>query len=192
MTISTITIESVGYTSYATVAEADPFLNIDPVRETKWEALSVDNKGKMLVSATRRLDLLTWQGEKTGGALQENAWPRTGVTFLDGTAVSTSEVPQEVENATILLAGSIAIRAATSQAGTSGSNRKRFKAGSAEIEFFRPTAGKPLQDDSAFALIDIFLEASTTSPALGPLATGTDGLSEFCDQDKFGRRRGFS
>ena len=67
MTISTITIETVDYVSYASVAEADAYLNVDPVRESTWEALDTDGKGKKLVAATRRLDLLSWQGEKTGG-----------------------------------------------------------------------------------------------------------------------------
>ncbi len=191
MTITTITINTVGYTSYASVAEADAYLAVDPVRKATWEALSTDDKGLNLIAATRRLDLLSWQGEKTGGAVQENKWPRIGVSYPDGTAVSTSEVPQEVENATALLAGSIAITAKLADAGTSGSNTKRVKAGSAEVEFFRQQEGKPLQDETAFALILIFLEAASTSDALGPLATGTDGESSFEDIDEFGRNRGF-
>lgn len=193
MTITVLTIGSDAYTSYASEAEADIYLAADPVRKAAWEALAAgDPREILLVAGTRRLDFLSWKGEKTGGAAQVNAWPRTGVQYPDGTAVSTSEVPQEIEDATILLAGTINITPTVSQAGSSGSNRKRLKAGPAEIEFFRPTAGKPLQDESAFDLINIFLEAETTSASLGPLATGTDGESEFCDQDKYGRTRGFS
>jgi len=191
MTITTIIISAVNYTSYASVAEADDYLAVDPVRKVTWEALSNDDKGLNLVAATRRLDLLIWQGEKTGGSSQENKWPRTGVSFPDGSAVSTTEVPQEVENATILLAGSIAISAKVAEQGDSGTNTKRVKAGSAEVEFFRQQAGKPLQDETAFQLIVIFTEAAATSDALGPLATGTDGESTFTDIDQFGRNRGF-
>lgn len=191
MTISTITIATVDYTAYASVAEADPYLAVDPVRGAIWGALAVDVKGAHLVAATRRLDLLDWQGEKTGGASQENKWPRTGVSYPDGTAVSTVEVPQEVENATILLAGSIAISAAVANAGSSGTNVKSVKAGSAAVAFFRQQDGKPLQDETAFKLVQIFLEASAFSSALGPLATGTDGESTFEDIDQWGRTRGF-
>ncbi len=192
MTITTITIETVDYTSYASLAEADAYLNLDPVREATWEALSDDEKGKKLVAATRRLDLLTWQGAKTGDVdVQEEKWPRTGVSYPDGTAVSTSEVPKEVENATILLAGSIAITAAVADAGTSGTNTKKVKAGSAAVEFFRRQDGKPLQDETAFKLVQIFLEAAATSDALGPLATGADAVSTFTDIDQWGRNRGF-
>lgn len=192
MTITTITIETVGYVSYASLAEADALLNVDPVRETTWEVLSDDEKGKRLVNATRRLDLLTWQGTKTGAEdVQLNQWPRTGLVYPDGVAVSTVEVPQEVEDATILLAGSIAITAAAADAGTSGTNVKSVKAGSAQVQFFRQQAGKPLQDETAFKLVLQWLEASTTSASLGPLATGADEDSTFADVDQWGVTRGF-
>lgn len=192
MSITTITIETVGYTSYASVAEADAYLNIDPVREVAWELLTTDEKGKKLVAATRRLDLLTWQGDKTGAEdVQENAWPRTGLTYPDGLAVSTSEVPKEVENATALLAGTIALNAKTADAGTSGTNTKSVKAGSAAVSFFRQKDGKALQDETAFDLVIPFLEAAAISSALGPLASGVDGESTFTDIDQWGRNRGF-
>ncbi len=192
MSITTITIETVGYTSYASVAQADAYLNIDPVREAAWELLTTDEKGKKLVAATRRLDLLTWQGDKTGAEdVQENAWPRTGLTYPDGLAVSTSEVPKEVENATALLAGTIAINAKTADAGTSGTNTKSVKAGSAGVSFFRQKDGKALQDETAFDLVIPFLEAAAISSALGPLASGVDGESTFEDIDQWGRNRGF-
>lgn len=192
MSITTITISGTDYASYASVAEADAYLAVDPVRSVTWAALSADAKGSKLVAATRRLDLLIWQGERAGGdGIQAEQWPRTGVSYPDGTATSTTEVPQEVEDACILLAGSIAIKASVSGAGTSGSNVKRTKAGSAEVEFFRRNEGKPLQDETAFALVKSFTEAASSSTALGPLASGTDGESTFTDADAWGRTRGF-
>jgi hypothetical protein len=187
MTISTITIEAVGYTAYADVAQADSYLNIDPARETTWEALTTDEKGKKLVAATRRLDLLNWQGAKTDGDdAQENAWPRTGLTFKDGSAVSTIEVPQEVENAVILLAGSVALDADVADSGTSGSNTRRVKAGSAEVEFFRAVSGTPLQDRTAYDLVKQFLEGAGVDETVGGLASGDDEESSFADSDIFG------
>lgn len=191
MSITTITINTVGYTSYASLAEADDYLAVDPVRGAAWAALSVDERGARLVAATRRLDLLAWQGEKTGGSAQVPQWPRTGVTFPNGDPVPTDEVPQGVEDATILLAGSIELDAATAQAGDSGSNVKRTKAGSAEVEFFRPQTGGPLQDATALALVVAFLEAAALGGELGPLATGTGAKSAFDDDDAYGRTRGF-
>lgn len=184
MSITIITINAVNYTSYASVAEADDRLAVDPIRGTAWAALSPDQKGANLVAATFRLDLLRWKGEKTGGeGTQENAWPRTGVTYKDGTPVSTTEVPIEVENATILLAGSIALDASVSGSGTSGSNIQRVRAGSASVTFFRPTIpGGVIQDETVLDLIRCFLEGGI-SAAVGALASGTDAESSFCDEN---------
>lgn len=192
MSITTISIDAVNYIAYASVAEADAYLNIDPTREASWEALSTDVKGKYLVAATRRLDLLSWQGTKTGGeGTQEEAWPRTGVEYSDGTAVSTTEVPIELENATILLAGAISLDTSNSNFGTSGTNVKEAKAGSASVEFFRPSDGNPLQEETAYQLIKQFLEAASISSDLGALASGTDGTSTFDDIDNWGLSDGF-
>lgn len=181
MTISAITISGEQYTIYADRREANAYLAVDPVRKATWEALTDDddNRGPPLVASTRRLDLLSWAGKKAGGALQENQWPRTGLTYPDGTAVADDEVPKAVENACILLAGSIAITAASADAGTSGSNQKRVKAGSAEIEFFRPEDGVALQDKTAWELIFPFL--ASDSAKVGPLVSGTGGESAFTD-----------
>ncbi len=180
MSLNTITIGTVDYIAYASVAEGNAYLNTDPLRGAAWDALDAEGKGKMLVSATRRLDLERWKGVKTGGeGVQEEKWPRTGVTYLDGTAVSTAEVPKELENATILLAGSIALDAKNADSGTSGSNVKRVKAGSAEVEYFRATTpGSAMQDESVMDLIRQFLAGSGVSTGL---ASGCDEESTFGD-----------
>jgi len=183
MTLSTITISGNGYVSCASVAEADIYLAVDPVRAATWTVLSTDEKGGFLVAATRKLNALTWAGAKTGGAAQVDAWPRTGVTYSAGTAVSTSEVPQEVEDATCLLAGSIAITPASSDAGTSGSNTKKLKAGSAEIEFYTTVDGVVMQDETAYKLVIQFLESSQGGTSVGNfLSEDTNVESAFSDQ----------
>lgn len=191
MSISTISIGGNDYTSYASVAEADIRLAIDPVRQATWDALTDDQKGTYLIAATNRLDLLNWAGEKTGGASQENQWPRTGVTYPDGTAVSTTEVPTEVENATIVLAGSIAIDTTTADYGATGKNIKSVKAGSAQVQFFRREYGVPLQDETAYKLVAAFLEAGSISSSFGILASGVDGESTFSDIDRWGLSQGY-
>lgn len=193
MTITTITINSVNYISYASVAEADDYLAVDPTRATAWASLTTDQKGTNLVAATRRLDILNWQGEKTGGVTQENAWPRTGVTYADGTPTSTTDVPLEVQDATILIAGDIATTGASAaEAGSSGSNIKRAKAGSAEVQFFAPQSGVPLQNTTAYDFIAQFL--GTGDASLFGTISGTDNnaTSSFTNSDEFGRTEGFS
>ena len=86
---------------------------------------------------TNRLDLLDWDGEKAGGASQENDWPRSGLSYEDGSAVPSDEVPYEIEVATILLAGTIAKTPQAAGSGTSASSIKAVKAGSAQVEFFQ-------------------------------------------------------
>lgn len=186
MSITTITIATVDYVSYASVAEADAYLAVDPVRSAAWAALSTDQKGQKLVAATRRLDQLNWNGQKTGtDAAQPNAWPRTGLTYPDGTAVPDDEVPQAVEDACCLLAGSIAINAKAAESGSSASNTKRVKAGTAEVEFFRPTAGVPLQDESAWALVK-FYTTGGQSASLGQVTYGGLAADSVFDADQQG------
>lgn len=192
MSISTITISSVDYTAYASVAEADPYLAVDPVRAATWAALTTDQKGANLVAATRRLDLLVWGGEKAGGDAQDNQFPRSSLSYASGVAVADDEVPQGVENATILLAGSIAIDNTAADAGSSGSNIKSVKAGSAGVEFFRQQTGVPLQDETVYLLIKEFLASSgAVSSSVGNYDSGTGATSSFDDLDNWGRYSGF-
>lgn len=191
MTLSTITISAVDYVSYASVAEADPYLAIDAVRAAVWAALTTDEKGAKLVAATRRLNLLSYGGEKTSGDTQDDKFPRTGLTYASGGAVSTTEVPQGVEDATILLAGSIAIEPEAGDAGTSGTNVKSVKAGSTAVDFFRLQTGVPLQDTTAYSLIKEFLSASGISSDTGALVSGNGDESSFDDIDEWGLTNGF-
>lgn len=190
MTISTITISAVNYISYASLVEANEYLAVDPVRAVTWAALSDDEKGAKLVAATRRLNLLMWLAAKTGtDTAQPDKWPRTGMVYDDGSAVSTSEVPQAVEDATILLAGTIAIDAEASESGTSGSNVKKVSAGTADVTFFRATSGVPLEDESAYALIKEWLE--NTASLTSSVYSGDDGCETFDDIDQWGLSRGY-
>ena len=141
--------------------------------------------------------MLVWRGKKAGGASQLNAWPRSDLTYLDdGTEVADDEVPNEVERATILLASSIASTPSHADAGTSSTATKRVKAGSAEVEFFHrqeSVDGKPIQDETVFALIRQWLAGMDISGgSMGPLAPGTDGESAFENAGRYGRTKGFA
>ena len=195
MSLTTIAINGHDYTAYADVAEADPVLAVDPVRMAAWAALETDPKGIRLIASTNRLDLLSWLGSKTGGAAQANAWPRSGLVYEDGTPVPDDEIPRNLERATILLAGSIASTPAQADAGTSGRAISSVKAGSAEVEFFRQQVtitGKPVQDETVFALVRRWLQGRDSSASVGAVASGTDGESQFTDANSYGRTQGFS
>ena len=193
MSLSTIQVAGIDYMAYASVAEADIALAVDRVRMTAWAALSTDDKGINLISSSRRLDLLFWQGSKATGSSQENAWPRAGLFYQDGTPVPDDAIPRDLERATILLAGSIASRPAQANVGTSGRAIKRVVAGPAEVEFFRQQetiTGKPVQDETVFELVRQWLQGR--GGATGAVASGTDGESQFADAYRYGRTQGFS
>lgn len=192
MTITTITIGGNNYPAYATVAEADAYLAVDPVRAAAWAALTTDQKGINLVAATRRLDLESYTGEKATEA-QTTEWLRVNAT-CDGEAIPDNVLPQRMEDGTIVLAGSIAIDAAASAAGTGPSNISRVQAGSAEVEFFRPVFGTNFslaaQNPDVFALIGCFLASAVSAIGYG-CASGTDGTSAFTDRDAPGLSEGY-
>ena len=196
MSITTITINGTDYISYTTVAEADARIQVDPTRFPTWDALATAEKETYLVSSTNRLDLLPWAGEKAGGASQVNQWPREGVNYPDGTPTTTTDVPKEVEDACALLAGSIALDPSNSNFGTSSSNIEMVKAGSAEVQFFRPQDGPPLQDQTVYALIDIFLDGNAgNSTADGTGFGGSVGgqeCSELSNPNEFDLNKGFA
>ena len=195
MSLSTIQVAGNDYIAYASVAEADIALAVDPVRMAAWAALTDENKGIDLIAATRRIDLLRWLGAKAGGSSQVNAFPRSGLFFPDGTPVPKDTIPLDLERATILLAGSIAATPAQANAGTSAQAISRVKAGSAEVEFFRrqeTITGKPVQDETVFELIRRWLQGRAGSSSTGAMASGTDGVSHFAQTNPYGRTEGFS
>ena len=193
MSISTLTINSVNYTSYASVAEADARLAVDATRAATWAAKTTDEKAALLVQATYAMDLLSWQGTKTGGDTQVNMFPRTSMVYASGGAVATDEVPLGVQDGTALLAGSIALEPEAGEKSTSGSNVSSVKAGSTEVTFFRQTTGVPMADETAYATVREFLASSkSTSGSVGAYSSGTDAdddgyaTSVFEDRDRFG------
>lgn len=206
MTITTLTItvtppppdppQEFYFTSYATLAEADKRMLVDPVRGGKWDLLDDNKKKSYLLAATNRLDLLLWRGSKTGGAEQDNAWPRTAMEYCDGTPVATDEVPIDVEVATIIQAGSIVLDPGVSDAGGSGTNIKSVGAGSASVSFFQPKVGGVIQDVTVGSLLRCYLQSSVSGGgSTGPLSSGTGSDSQgssFSDPCRFGVNRGYA
>jgi hypothetical protein len=69
-----------------------------------WKEASEDQKKEALLHATQFIDTLPFKGQHLRLA-QALAWPRKGVFKEDGTPVT--EVPEEVKEATALVAGFI-------------------------------------------------------------------------------------
>jgi len=104
MSLTMLTVDAAQYAAYATLAEANAYLRVEPVLYGGWNALTDGEKSVRLIAATRRVDLLPWAGEPlTAG----QAWPRAGVTCADGSDVPDNIAPLEVERAVIWLAGNV-------------------------------------------------------------------------------------
>ena len=182
------------YTAYASLEEANRILAVDPKRKATWAALSDDDKTINLIASTNRLDLMSWRGERTGGAQQTTAFPRTGLVDEDGQDIPEGEIPARLERATALLAGSIAADTKNADPGQAAPAVRRVKAGPAEVEFARSARARdkrPIQDETVFQLIGLWLAAAVdSSAAIGAAAFGTDGESAFADD--YRRREGLA
>jgi hypothetical protein len=145
-----VTVGSDTYTgNFADQAAADLYLNASAQYAAPWAALTEDEKGRALVSSTRRLVRENWIGD---------VLPLT---------------EQDVIDASIILAAQIAAKPATATGAGTGSNVKVAGAGSARVEFFRETATAPFTKDIG-ALIAPFVTKITGSSFGGSCETLTD------------------
>lgn len=134
--MSIITINGVGYNSYATVDEADAYLGAS-INYQIWNDLDTDTKGRFLVSASRFLDGLPWK---------ESCLP------LSDSAGGNINI------ATILIAEQLAL----GNVGITGGSVpeediKRYKAGSVELEYqAKPWFISSAQNPYAFMPRSIF------------------------------------
>lgn len=158
------------YDTYATVAQADDYLNAS-VTATGWQALtSEDDKARYLVTATRTLDRQRWRGTKTDPA-QPLEWPRTGTGV---TGVEDDVVPQDIINASIELAAALVDDTASVTSQNNEQTIQSLKAGSAAITYFRGAGGEPTRFPfNIMELIGDYLAG--TAGAVGVIASGTDG-----------------
>ena len=173
---------------YASLEQANELLANDPVRRSTWGAVSDEDKLVFLTAATNRMNILSWVGNKTDFQ-QSDAWPRTGVSYPTGQAVADDIVPIEVVQASIYLAGTIAIDP-TASGPVEDPRIKTAGAGAARVEFFRGR-NKPtnkLEDTFALQLIGIFL--TNNVGIIAGKAFGADKKSAFSDPYPFDKYRG--
>ena len=185
MSLTAITIAGVDYPSYATVAEADVYLAVDSGRRTAWAALDADTKRVNLAAATRRLDSLPWTGRKADDA-QFAEWPRL--------IPKAAGLPREVEQATILLAGDLAVNPAALSAAPSYADVQSERIGPySTTYFYRRRQSAVLQalggNRDALELVRQWLSGA---PVSAPVATGTGERSEFYPPGRYGRTEGIS
>ena len=171
----TITIGSSDYESYSSVAQADDYFNASTDFAT-WDGYSTDEKARALVSATRLIDRQTWAGSENTDIVTDLAFPRTGLTYCDGTAVDETTIPPEIVEACQILALYLATGTDIQTSNTGGQVVKRLKADTVEIEY----QSVDLDDATRFPLpvmelVKCFMGSSVQ--IAGSLSYGVDGES---------------
>lgn len=196
--ISTVTIGTDTFSVYALTADpnadATSFWNGRlGAAATAWAAASTDDQNRALVAASDWIDRAsTWPGTKTVSS-QDRDWPRDGASnSCTGEDVADGTTPDAIATATFWLAGNIVVDPTIVDGPGEGSNVKRAKAGSAEVEFFSATtgqAGDTRLPVTAHDYVRCFLDGSTS--IIAPSGSGDDGSSAF-DCDDFTRSQGYS
>jgi len=179
MTIETYTINTKEYNAYVTLMEADKYFCLDI--DHSWNSLTEERKSALLVSATRRIDLLRFKSEKSEPD-QPLKFPRKAY-----------DLPYDIELATILLANNINIDATQQFVADSNSSIKRVQAGSVEVEFFQTfdieikDEENSITDPTIRALLAPYLTTGIPSEDIDIVgcAFGTDEKSHFADINRY-------
>lgn len=144
---TTITIKDIEYNSYASIEEADKYLNVK--YGSNWATYNNDKKSILLVNATREIDKREYQGVEVD-VKQPLKFPR----IIAG--VQTND--ELVKQACIELADGLALTTttATSSENTNLQAIKSMKVGNTDIEFKDDV---PLQDTVTLSIgiINYFL-----------------------------------
>lgn len=174
--MSEVVINSQPYDTYATVEYADLYHQANFLA-TNWFNKDQDEKGQLLVTATRLLDRQCWLGEPTGLSGQTLAWPRTG-TGIEG--VEDEVVPQDIVDGSVELALAIADGSDVVSSNVPGAQKlQNIRAGSVSLTWFRGAEG-PLAQFGRFPLVvqELVRRYMCSSQRISGLVTsGTDGVS---------------
>lgn len=173
--MAVISIESgLDFEAYSSLAEADEYLAAD-FGATLWRAETDDDaKNRAIVTAARILNRMEWLGDKTDPD-QALAFPRDDMGLDD---YDDGETPQEIIDASIILAKLIHAGQKIDDNATIASGIKRQKAGSVEIEYFLPSEDSTRLPTAVHELIWKFLAGSASAIA-ATIAYGVDDESKF-------------
>ena len=185
--MGTVVIAAQTYNIYGTQAAAIVYHNgsYKPA-SVAWLAATADTQARTLVDATRILDEVSWAGVRTDPTTpQPLAWPRTGVTYADGTAISSTVTPVEIDEACYELAALVLAKPGVADASTQDSNIESVTAGSVNVSFFAPVR-IGMFPHSVMRLIRQFL-GSSSGLAAGSERLGDCNESAFDDCDRLRR-----
>lgn len=197
--IDTVTIGTDTWSVYALVL-TEAIANTDSfwagrlgAEATAWTAATANEKIQAVVMAADWMDrALNFSGTKTVST-QPRAFPRDGATnSCTSESLTDGTTPDDIFYTQAWLAGALLADNSAATSSGQGSNIKKVGAGSANVEFFRPT----LNTSSDVRLPQVahdYSKCYTESAALfsGPTATGTTQTSGFCEDD-FGMNEGLA
>ena len=144
-----------------------------------------------------KINAAAWRDseERKQALVSATRWVERALTarLVDSSSIpnpSDTPAPTLIAQATYEAAFVLVSNPTALDAQNQGDNKKRLKAEGVEIEFFRPQSGAILPA-TAQALLIQWIDSLGAVSNFGALASGTDGESEFCDQDLYGRQEGF-
>jgi hypothetical protein len=179
----------IGTNVYQDIAAADAYMANSIRGAVKWDALTDTVKSQCLITATRIFDRQPWQGTKTDEApTQVLEWPREDVYDRKGNLVDSATVPDGIKFGSIEFAYDLSQDPTLETSAGQGSNIKKLKAGSAELEYFKGTGGPNGEGSVRFGpevqeYIGQYLE-SAYGVSTGN-AYGTDGEGSFDDDESY-------
>lgn len=181
-----------GYNCYVSQSAATDYLSLS-VGADAWTAATSGQKDAALVSATRALDKMSWQGEKTDPA-QALAFPRTGIVDREGNELPDDEIPPDITAACIEMALALLVDASLYTTNNTDRNIQSIGAGSAQVTYFRPQAGTgrfPPQVAGLLTSLLASMGAAATAAMYANAVTWDDMNDEIADLRGLGRRTTF-
>ena len=175
--MAVITIKSNSYDSYVSRAEANVYL-LARIGQTEWTDASNTVKDQSTISATR------WAVRILSRLTDESLIP-------DPADDPGTPAPDLIKDATSELAYALIVDSdIQDKALATSDNNKLLQGGSARLVRFRPVSGTALPT-IAQQLLNEWISDVGGATLVAGLASGTDGVSSFCDVDQFGLDVGF-
>jgi hypothetical protein len=140
-----------------------------------------------MVQATRVLNSTAWQGD-VAVAGQALAWPRSGLTYPDGTEVPDDAIPQQVLDAFCEITADVVQGVAAQTAAQVASGVRSLRAGSVSIDYFRFFGPTPVFPQNIINLVGYWM-AGYASAGAESISTGVDDCTSF--DREYNVNRGF-
>lgn len=161
------TISGVASTAYADVSYADAYLSFRNFSED-WFSASVTSKEAALAWATRLLDQLKFDGQRSTRQ-QALRWPRFSVLDRDGFLYESTTLPKVIKDANVEYALYLLREDRTLDTGAIGLNR--VQVGPLQVEFADTSATVKATPDSVTALIRHTLLSASGSACVTTVRT---------------------